>query len=167
MWASLIAQLVKNRLQCRRPQFNSWVRKIHWRSVRLPTPVFLGSASKESACNVGDLSSNPELGRSPGVGKGYPMPVFWPREFHGLYSPWGHKELDTTEWLSFSHSHEKAWKERGQKSKKVWSGTLSVHSGTSQKWPPVLTLSMGSIGYRGINTRDSGPKSAFFTKRNK
>ena len=22
---------------------------------------------------------------------------FWPGEFHGLYSPWGHKELDTTE----------------------------------------------------------------------
>ena len=26
-----------------------------------------------------------------------PTPVFWPREFHGLYSPWGHKESDTTE----------------------------------------------------------------------
>ena len=28
--------------------------------------------------------------------------VFWPGEFHGLYSPWGHKELDTTEWLWLS-----------------------------------------------------------------
>ena len=27
-------------------------------------------------------------------------PVFWPRELHGLYSPWDHKESDTTEWLS-------------------------------------------------------------------
>ena len=27
-------------------------------------------------------------------------PVFWPGEFHGLYSPWGHKELDTTKRLS-------------------------------------------------------------------
>ncbi|MES7679644.1 hypothetical protein U6K38_12225, partial [Cutibacterium acnes] len=27
-------------------------------------------------------------------------PVFCPGEFHGLYSPWGHKELDTTEQLS-------------------------------------------------------------------
>ena len=26
-----------------------------------------------------------------------PAPVFWPRDFHGLYSPWGHKESDTTE----------------------------------------------------------------------
>ena len=24
-------------------------------------------------------------------------PVFWPGEFHGLLSPWGHKELDMTE----------------------------------------------------------------------
>ena len=33
-----------------------------------------------------------------------PTPVFWPGEFHGLYSPWGHKELDTTEQLSLSSS---------------------------------------------------------------
>ena len=35
------------------------------------------------------------------------MPVFWPREFHGLYSPWGCKELDTTEQLSLSLGHER------------------------------------------------------------
>ena len=28
-------------------------------------------------------------------------PVSWPGEFHGLYSPWGPKELDTTERFSF------------------------------------------------------------------
>ena len=32
-----------------------------------------GSAGKESACNAGDLGSNPGLGRSPGEGKGYPL----------------------------------------------------------------------------------------------
>ena len=31
-----------------------------------------------------------------------PTPVFLPGEFNGLYSPWYHKELDTTEWLSLS-----------------------------------------------------------------
>ena len=30
--------------------------------------------------------------------------VFWPGEFHGLYSPWGHKDSDTTEQLSLSLS---------------------------------------------------------------
>ena len=29
-----------------------------------------------------------------------PTPVFWPGEFHGLYSPWGCKESDTTEQLT-------------------------------------------------------------------
>ena len=52
-------------LQCRRPGFDPWVRKIPWRRIQ-PTPVFL------------------------------------PGEFHGKrslagYSPWGHKELDTTD----------------------------------------------------------------------
>ena len=31
-----------------------------------------------------------------------PTPVFWPGGFHGLYSPWGRKESDMTEWLSVS-----------------------------------------------------------------
>ena len=29
-----------------------------------------------------------------------PSPVFWSGEFHGLYSPWGHKESDATEQFS-------------------------------------------------------------------
>ena len=92
--------------QGRRPRFNSWVRKIHWRRDRLPTPVFLGfpcgSAGKEPACNVGDQDLIPGLGRSPGKGKDLPTPVFWLREFRELYSPWGRKESETTEQLSLS-----------------------------------------------------------------
>ena len=90
-------------LQCRRPWFNSWVGEILWRRDRLPTPVVLGfpggSAGKESAYNVGDLGSIPGLERSPGEGNSYPL---WPGEFHGLYSPWGHKGSDMTERLSLS-----------------------------------------------------------------
>ena len=102
----IISFLYPTGLQCRRSQFSSWVGKICWRRERLPTPVFLGfpggSAGKESACNAGDLGSSPGLGRSPGQGERLPTPIFWPGEFHGLYSPWGHKELDTTERLSLS-----------------------------------------------------------------
>ena len=64
--SSLVAQLVKNRLQCGRPGFDPWVGKIPWRRERLPSPDF------------------------------------WPGEFHGLYSPWGHKESNTTGWLLLS-----------------------------------------------------------------
>ena len=60
-----------------------------------------GSTGKESTCNVGDLGSIPGLERSPGKGNGYPL------QYSGLenstdYSPWGCKELDTTERLSLS-----------------------------------------------------------------
>ena len=54
-----------------------WVRKVHWRRDRLPTPVFLGfpcgSAGKEFTCNEGGLGLTPGLGRSPGEEKGYPL----------------------------------------------------------------------------------------------
>ena len=55
---------------------------------------------------VKDLPAVQETGFDPWVGKipwrreRLPTPVFWPGEFHGLYSPWGHKELDTTKQLS-------------------------------------------------------------------
>ena len=60
------------------------------------------SAGKESACIVGDLSLIPVLGRSPGGGHGNPLQYSClenPHEQRGLvgYSPWDHKELDTTE----------------------------------------------------------------------
>ena len=40
------------------------------------------------------------VGKIPWRQKSLPTPVFWPGEFHGLYSPWGRRESDTTEWLS-------------------------------------------------------------------
>ena len=80
LWASLVAQLVKNLPAIRRTQFDSRVGKIHWRRDRLPNPVFLGfpsgSDGKESACNAGDLGPIPGLGRSLGEGKGYPLQYF-------------------------------------------------------------------------------------------
>ena len=80
------------------------------------------SVGKEFTCNEGVPGSIPGLGRSAGEGKGYPLQhswtsleaqltamwetwvLFWSREFHGLYSPWDHKELDTTGQLSLSCS---------------------------------------------------------------
>ena len=58
---------------------------------------------KESACNVGDLDSISGLG-TPWRRERVPTPVFWPGKFHGLYSPWGSRELDMTEQLSLDLS---------------------------------------------------------------
>ena len=74
----------------------------------------VGSDGKESAGNVGDLDSIPGLGRSPGEGNSYPLQ--YSGESHGQrslagYSPWGHKESDTTftihhtQLMTFSFTH--------------------------------------------------------------
>ena len=60
-----------------------------------------GSDGKESVFNEGDLCSIPGLGRSPGGRHGKPLSIL-PRESPWAvplvgYSPWGRKELDTTE----------------------------------------------------------------------
>ena len=43
---------------------------------------------------------DPWVGKIPWRRERLPTPVFWPGEFHGQYSPRGHKESDTTEQLS-------------------------------------------------------------------
>ena len=58
-------------LQCRRPGFDPWVRKIPWRREWQPTPVFLPGETHGQRTLVG-------------------------------YSPWGCKELNTTEQLTLS-----------------------------------------------------------------
>ena len=101
-----------------RPLFDSWVGKFPWRRDRLRTPVFLGfpggSDGKESACNEGDLDSIPGLGRSPGGAHGNPLWYFCLENPHGQrslagYSPYGHKELNTTERLSTAQLHANYW----------------------------------------------------------
>ena len=66
-----------------------------------------GSEGKE--CSAEDLGLIPELGRSPGEGHGNPLQYSCLKNFHGQrslvdHSPWVHRELDTTEWLS-THTH--------------------------------------------------------------
>ena len=73
-----------------------------WRRDRLPTPLQYSWASPvaqlvESLCSVGDLGSILAVGRSARGGHGNPLQYSLPGEFHGLYSPWGHKESDRTE----------------------------------------------------------------------
>ena len=71
-----------------------------------PTPVFLGfpggSADKRIHLQRGRPGFALWVGKIPWIGEQLPTPVFWPREFHGLHSPWGGKESDRTEWLSLS-----------------------------------------------------------------
>ena len=63
-----------------------------------------GSAGKESTCKAGDLSSIPGVGRFPGGGNGYPLHYSDLENSMTANSPWGRKESDMTERLSFSLS---------------------------------------------------------------
>ena len=72
-------------------------------------PLFIGLASLVARLVKNPLAMQKTciqswVGKIAGRRKQLPTPVFWPREFHGLYSPWDHKESDTTEQLSVSVS---------------------------------------------------------------
>ena len=68
-----------------------------------------GSEGKESACNGRRLGSDPWWGKIPWRRECLPTPIFLPKKFYGQrimvsYSPWGHKESDTTEQLTLHFS---------------------------------------------------------------
>ena len=69
-------------------------------SLRLCFPG--SSTGKESACKCRRPGFNPWVGKNSWRRKWLLTPVFWPGEFHGLYSPWAYKELDMTERLSLT-----------------------------------------------------------------
>ena len=94
-----------------RHQFDSWVGMIRWRRDRLPTPVFLGfpcnSAGKESACNGGAWVQSLDWEDPLGKGMATHSSILawripWTEESLVGYSPWGHKESDTTERLALT-----------------------------------------------------------------
>ena len=104
---------------CRRLRFNSWVRKISWRSDRLPTPELMGfpagSAGKESSCNAEDLGLISGLGRSPGGGRGNPA------QYSCLETPQGQRSLG-------------AYSPRVAKSRARLSNSAQQHSPRSSYW---------------------------------
>ena len=70
-----------------------------------------GSVGNKSTCNAGDLGSIPGLGRSSGGRHGNPLRYSCLENPHRQrclagYSPWGHKDLDTTERLSTAQHGE-------------------------------------------------------------
>ena len=89
---------------------------------------------------------DPWVGKIPWRRKWQPTPVFLPGESHGErilvgYSPWGCKELDTTERLHF-HRWKQWWKAKNVSSKR-----------RNKKWMPILvTLIQHSSGNPGHST---------------
>ena len=84
-----------------------------WKKSFKKSPIFLiglprWCSGKESACQC---RRHKTLGFDPWVGKWQPILVFLLGESHGWkslvgYSPWRHKESDTTEWLNNNHNRK-------------------------------------------------------------
>ena len=109
---------------CQAPLSIEFSRQEYWNGLPFPSPGDLPDPRIEPwspVLQANSLPSEPpgksricpQCGRpgfNPWVGKTLwrrerlPTPVFWLGEFPGLYSPWGLKESDTTEWLSLSLS---------------------------------------------------------------
>ena len=94
-----------------RRQFTRW-KKIFARHLikecypKYGLPSWLKWARIHLQC--GRLKFDPWVGKIPWGREQLPNPVFLPDEFHGQrslvgHSPWGHKESDTTEWLTHTH----------------------------------------------------------------
>ena len=100
-WASLIVQLVKNPPGMQ----ETLVWYLVWKDLLKSYPLQYSWTSL-----VAQLVKNPpameetwiwSLGwEDPWRSERPPTPSFWPGEFHELYSSWGLKEMDMTDWLS-------------------------------------------------------------------
>ena len=84
------------------------------------------SAGKESACHVEDPGLIPGVGKIPWRRERLPTSVFWPGEFHGLCTPWGHKELDMTERFHFTYFFFRSLRLQGTLLTRGVAGMLSV-----------------------------------------
>ena len=100
--ASLVAQVVKNL-----PNIQEIPDQILGREDpledRIPTPVFFGFPGGSAGNNppvMWETWFGSWVGKIPCRRERLHTPVFWPGEFHGLYSSRGRKESDTTERLS-------------------------------------------------------------------
>ena len=92
-----------------------WILKENKTLVKLEEGLPRWCSSKESTCQCRRYKRHgfdPWVGKIPQRRKRQSTPVFLPGKFHGQRSlascsPWGHKELDMTEWLS---THTQIWR---------------------------------------------------------
>ena len=85
-----------------------------------------------------------------------PTPIFWPGEFHGLYSPWGCKELDMTEQLTSLHftNDTEPFSQR--------LNFLSAFRKRRYEWKPLLTYVWKPLKHtsQGLVCRTASTKAA-------
>ena len=113
IWVSCIAgtfftiYITRKALNYKEVDMKSW----DWENQRCIICPYNGAGVKNPPANAGDVGLIPGSERSPGEGSGNTL---WysclensmDRGAWQAYSPWGLKELNTTEWLTFTISHQ-------------------------------------------------------------
>ena len=102
---------------------------LKWSQFILSNCTFIRSrcewwlSGKETTCNAGDTSFIPWVGKIPWRRAWQSTPVFLPGESHGQrslagYSPWGCKELDRNEQLTYTPNiiTSRIWSKKGSTS---------------------------------------------------
>ena len=79
-----------------------WQMIQNWYPSLLITGFPDSSAGKESSYNTGDSW----VGKISWRRERLPTPIFWPGEFHALYSPWGHQGVGQ-DWATFTFTFQK------------------------------------------------------------
>ena len=103
--ASLTAQLVQNPPAMQETRLIPGSGRYSGEGIGYPLQyswVSLVAQLVKNPSAMQETQFNPWVGKIPWRREQLPIPVFWPGEFHGLYSPWGHKKLDTTERLALN-----------------------------------------------------------------
>ena len=116
-----------------------------------------GSNSKESICNVGDLSSIPGLRRSPEEGNGNLLQYSCLENPMGrglcqACSPWGRKESDTSEQLHFTLPPQLSQGEY------LLCPVCPVSLGRSPRQDSSRFWDMTRLGWRSVEGLQSQPK---------
>ena len=92
-------------LQCRRPWFSFWAGRSTGEGIGYPPQYSWASLVAQLVKNPPAMQRPgfyPWVGQIPWRRERLPTPHSGPEEFHGLYHPWGRKELDTAERLSLT-----------------------------------------------------------------
>ena len=123
------------------------------RTLSSPQPPFYmgfpgGASGKESTCQCRRckrLRFDSWIGQIPWKRKWQSTSVFLPGEFHGQrslagYSPWGHKESDTTEGLNHHHllykTTSEPWGEWPSEGPERFCYFCKAFSGAARAWDP-------------------------------
>ena len=101
-WCAAVHGVTKNQTWLRDWTELNWGERGLRASARWKLQYFITS-SQRICLQCRRPGFNPWVGKIPWRRERLPTPLFWPREFHGLYSPWGCRVRHDRAWIHTPH----------------------------------------------------------------